>query len=120
RPAVVVRSTRRRRQRVTLEKRECDRIHRVARNRVAGKRRSGRPDRGRRIVDDRDRPGNRLREDPLPLQQRGHRGNLGSSHPLTLTLIVNEEERSVFHERATEHATVLVAAVLWFRRTGRL
>src|SRR6185369_12022547 len=105
--AVVVRSSGGRWQRVAIEQRERHGIHRAPWDRVAGKRRTSRPDSGRGIVDGGDPPADRFREDPLPLQQGWHRRRDRSSNRLTLTLIIREEKRPVFHERPAQHAAVL-------------
>src|SRR5262249_49236896 len=68
----VVRGRRRRRQGIALQERERNRIHLTGRNDVAGKWRTGRSYGARWVVNRRHGPGNRLREDALTLQHRGH------------------------------------------------
>jgi hypothetical protein len=118
--AVVVRRPGGGRLRVALEQRERDGIHRAPWNRVAGKRRSARAARRRRIVDDGDPPGDRLGEDPLALQQRGDRRRDRAADLLTLSLIVDEEERAIPDHRPAEQPAVLAAAIVRLRRTGPL
>ena len=90
------------------------------RNRVVRERRADVVDGGRRVVDHRHAPGDRLGEDPLPLKSGRHRGNHRAGDRLPLALVVDEEERRVPADRPAEHAAELIAAILRLYRIGRL
>src|SRR6185369_10710595 len=114
-PRVIVGRAWRGRQRVPLEEREGDRIHALGGNDATRKRRPAGARRRGRIEDGRDASADWLGEDALALQQRGHHGNLRTADRLPLALIVREEERAVFDERAAQRPAELIAAI---RRLG--
>lgn len=109
----VVRGAGARRQRVALEQRPRDRVDAPGGNRAVGEWRpsGGSPDRHGRggIVDGREASGNRLREDPLSLQQRGYRRDHRPRDVLPLPLVVDEEERAVPPDWSARHSAELVA-----------
>jgi hypothetical protein len=111
-------------QREACEQRDRHRIHPVLRNRAVGKRCAREAagtvgDGRRRVVDHGHAAGNRLGEDALPLQRRWHGGDHGAADVLPLPLVVDEEERPVSTQWATEHAAELVAAEFRLDRVGR-